>query len=206
MNAPVHFAAFVRYYLSVRFDRFLYSGWIGVVTFVVSLLFQALSLTAEPEPVLKDSPRSDLKASTSSAEDRTETGFKFAGVNDDQEVIQFWDSFQNAVAANDKESVAEMAHYPFNVNYSDDAIEKNYRKIRTKTALVQSFDRIFDTALKDFIAKTSAVDLMGNYHGIRTPRGEIWIGVFCTDNQNDCSGGYEIKLRTIHANSAFIAR
>lgn len=189
--------------------RFTSWSWAGAITFGFGLLIQGVLVSPPPNSALIASPielRTTANPIESEPKKSVETGFKFAGVKSDEEVVQFWSAFQRAIAMGDKESAAKFANYPLNVNYYDDAVERRYRKVNSEKAFVQQFDRIFDEALKGLIAKTSAKNLMGNYRGIRVPRGEIWIGVFCVDNKKDCSNAYEIKLRTIHANSAFIDR
>ena len=189
--------------------RFFCKAWIGVITSGLGLLISSPGLSDSRELV----ERSRLSLHTferpspiNSIEGTSSTGFRYAGVKDDQEVIRLWNSFQQAVASGDQNSIADMVNYPFRVNFYDDPPEKNYRIMRNKNELVRNFDRIFDGALKDLIRTTPALELGGNYHGILTPRGEIWIGVFCINDNNDCQERYEIKLRTIHANSAFIDR
>lgn len=132
--------------------------------------------------------------------------FSGAGVQTEEEVERFWKQFQLAVAADDKKTVASMAIYPFRVNYANDPLSKNYRFIKNQGELIRVYDKVFDAALKGRISKTSEKDMWGNYHGIATPRGEIWIGVYCTRSKNDCSSGYYLRLSTIHSNSGFIDR
>ncbi len=131
--------------------------------------------------------------------------FTVAGVETDEEVEQFWITFQKAVADDDRNKVASMATYPLAVRYYFDSLDrKNYRFIKNRATFLKVYDKVFDDALKNLIAKTSIDDIGARYDGILTSRGEIWIGVFCLDRK--CEGAYEIKLRTIHANSVFIDR
>lgn len=193
----------------MRIRRFFCKAWIGVITSGLSLLVLSPGLSDSRELVERSRfslHTLECPSQINSIEETSSKGFRYAGVKNDQEVIRFWNSFQQAVASGDKNSIAGMVNYPFRVNFYDDAPEKNYRIIRNRNELVRKFDRIFDGALKELIKATPALELIGNYHGIRTLRGEIWIGVFCIDNKKDCPGHYEIKLRTIHANSAFIDR
>lgn len=193
----------------MNWTRFASFCWIGIITFGFGLLIQRASLNTQSSSALKPTPdelrtfegRDDKEIKKS-----VETGFKFAGVYNDEEVVHFWEGFQRAIAMGDKESAAKFANYPLDVNFYDDAIEESYRKINSKKAFIRHFDSIFDTALKKLVAKTLATDLKGNYHGIRIPRGEIWLGVFCVDEKKDCSKGYKIRLRTIHGNSVSIDR
>ncbi len=133
--------------------------------------------------------------------------FQVSGVNNDKEVERFFLDFQRAIAADNRKKVASMMAYPLHVNFYSDSLKKNYRIIRSATTFLKFYNNIFDNALKKFIAKTSTNDIWGNYSGIATPQGEIWIGVFCKGIRanKDCRD-YEIKVRTIHANSVFIDR
>ncbi len=130
-----------------------------------------------------------------------------SGIESDSEAHELWQSFQNAVAADDRDTVASLVSYPFHVNYPTDKLGSNYRRIPNKRAFLRAYDRIFDRDLKRFIALTSGSDLWARSEGIFTPRGEIWIGVHCIGTgRGDYSTGYEVKIRTIHGNSAFIDR
>ncbi|HEX8190817.1 MAG TPA: hypothetical protein VF586_20830 [Pyrinomonadaceae bacterium] len=127
--------------------------------------------------------------------------FTVSGVNDDREVEKFYLDFQKAVADGDRKRVAGMMNYPLRVNFRTDSSRRNYRIIRSRDSFLKVYDRIFDRTLKRFIARTTVNDIWANYHGIATPRGEIWIGVFC--QRADCDS-YHIKVRTIGANSVFL--
>lgn len=130
-----------------------------------------------------------------------------SGIKSDTEAHELWESFQNAVAADDRDTVASLMSYPLSVNYPADEIGVPYRKISSKRAFLRAYEKIFDDDVKRFIASTSASDLSARSEGILTPRGEIWIGVHCIGTgRSDCSSGYEVKIRTIHGNSAFIDR
>ncbi len=130
-----------------------------------------------------------------------------AGVESDAVVYEIWRSFQNAVAADDRDTVASLPSYPFRVNYPTDNLDADYRRIPNKRAFLRAYDKIFDDNIKRFIASTFRSDLWARYDGILTPRGEIWIGVHCIGpGRNDCSTGHEVKIRTIHGNSVFIDR
>jgi hypothetical protein len=134
-----------------------------------------------------------------SARPTEESGrFTASGVKDDREVETFYLNFQKAVADDDRKRVAHMMHYPLRVNFHSDALKRDYRLIRSRNAFLRVYVRIFSHALKKFIAKTTVKDIWGNYHGIATPGGEIWIGVFCT--REDCDS-YYLKVRTIEGNS-----
>ncbi len=131
--------------------------------------------------------------------------FQVAGVKSDSEVEEVWIAFQQAVAANDKEKVASLASYPFRASYFSDSLDRSsYHVLNNPRQFVKHYDEIFDQALKDFIAKTTSAVLWARYDGIATPRGVIWIGVFCKDSS--CDTGYDIQIRTIHSDSVFIER
>lgn len=130
-----------------------------------------------------------------------------SGIDSDAEAYDFWQSFQKAVAADNRDTVATLVSYPFQVNFPTDKLGSNYRRILNKRSLLRAYEKIFDDDVKRFIASTSPSDLWARSEGILTPRGEIWIGVHCIGTgRSDCSSGYEVKIRTIHGNSAFIDR
>jgi hypothetical protein len=185
---------------------------VALLTFVVgvggSFLFLASSGFVDLNSISADMSRveTDVESFVDpvSENEPSRARFSVTGVDDDSEVAKFWSDFQLAVASDDRKQVAAMAKYPLQINYYDDPLENRYRSVKNRKAFLKIYDKIFDDALKGMIANTSFQDIWGNYHGIATPRGEIWIGVFCIDNNANCN--HEIKLRTIHANSVFIER
>lgn len=130
--------------------------------------------------------------------------FSGAGAETDDEVIDFWLKFQKAIAADDRATVASMANYPLRATFASDPLNYRDRYLKSSRDFLRVYDRIFDPAMKAFIANTSSDDIWGNYNGVATPRGQIWIGLFCNDDQ--CKKGHKIKLRTIWPNSVFIDR
>lgn len=184
---------------------------ISLAAFVLGVLSTSVSLSmfqpnAEPATFkLTLVPQADRTVSEPAKIDKATARFVGAGVNSDEEVEQFWLTFQRAVADDDRDQVAAMAHYPLKVYFFSDPLDRSgYRHLKNRTAFLRAYDKIFDKALKDRIANTSINDIWARYDGILMPRGEIWIGVFCLDKE--CEGDYEVKLRTIHANSVFIDR
>ena len=136
---------------------------------------------------------------------RDSQGFRAAGLDSDQEAKVFYLRFQRAVAENDKRVVAGMVSYPLNVYFSGNANQKRYTEIMDRKAFIKNYDRLFSEKLRSFIASidvNSVDDLWGNYHGIAVGRGVIWIGVYCRGSE--CKKGNDIKIRTIHGNSAFV--
>ncbi len=125
-----------------------------------------------------------------------------SGVDSDEEVESVWRDFQSAIAENNVEKAASLVNYPLNVNFTSDQLKKNSHKIASRSGFERDFNKIFDQSVKNFIAKTTSNDLWGSYWGIATPRGEIWIGVYCIGPQkHSCQSGHEVKIRTIYGNA-----
>lgn len=136
---------------------------------------------------------------------RDSQGFRAAGLDSNQEAKVFYLRFQRAVAENDKRVVAGIVSYPLNVYFPGNANQKRYTEIMDRKAFIKNYDRLFSEKLRSFIASidvNSVDDLWGNYHGIAVGRGVIWIGVYCRGSE--CKKGNDIKIRTIHGNSAFV--
>lgn len=165
---------------------------------------QTLAISEQKSRTNLNSTKSvDLSISSDSNKSR----FFAAGVEDDNEVIDFYLKFQKAVAENDKTTVSTMVIYPLRVNFPTDSAEKKYTFIKSRKELLKNYDKIFDSNLKEFIAKIDVEkttkhyeDIWAKSDGIAVGRGVIWIGVYCIQRYCEDNKHY-IKIRTIHGNS-----
>lgn len=198
----------------MNIKRFIFASFVMMLTFSSGITLVRFYSSSHQTDALQEVQKQQLieqpdekvdalVAQTTTVEQRRER-FTVAGVKTDEEVERFWTTFQKAVAENDRNKVTSMAAYPLRVDYYFDPLKKNYRLVKNRAAFIKTYDKIFDDALKNLIANTSVDDIWARSDGITTPRGEIWIGVFCLDRK--CDGDYEVRLRTIHANSIFIDR
>jgi hypothetical protein len=127
---------------------------------IIALLLTAfVCTTTRPQNSTRDAAQSTGK-------------YSVAGLDDDREVEDFFLSFKNAVARNDKAKVASMVSYPVYVRFTSG---RNVR-IRNARAFVKSYDAIFGKGFKQLIAQTEVKDLWAKWSGVATPRGEVWFG------------------------------
>jgi hypothetical protein len=96
--------------------------------------------------------------------------FANAGLGE-KEVLQFFNSFHDAIEKNDKQKVAAMIEYPVTV-YS----LGRRRIVKNDAAFIKDYDSIFDPKFREFIIKTKFDDLWSRDQGVATPGGEIWFG------------------------------
>jgi hypothetical protein len=83
---------------------------------------------------------------------------------------------QQAVTANDIESVAALVNYPFVTVRDGESL-----KITDAAAFVREYDRIMTPAIADTIKRQKYSQLMVNYKGVMFGNGEAWVNGICKD-------------------------
>ncbi len=117
--------------------------------------------------------------------------FYLAGL-DDREVEQFFISFKEAVAKNDKKKVASLIAFPVGVSLASG----RRMNIKSEADLLSKYDQIFDETFKQIISQTEVKDLWANWQGVAMPSGEIWINGISRDAKR--LEKYTIKITTIN--------
>jgi hypothetical protein len=128
-----------------------------------------------------------------STQDSAQTAGKYAvaGLDDEREVEDFFLSFKDAVARNDKAKVASMVSYPVYVRLTSGRSVR----IRNARAFVKSYDAIFGKKFKQLISQTEAKDLWAKWSGVATPRGEVWFNGISKKRRPD---EYVLKITSIN--------
>lgn len=85
-------------------------------------------------------------------------------------IDHFLDRLRAALAKNDRAAVAAMADYPLRAWDG-----KRNVKIKSRSALLADFDRIFDDGLRKTIHDASAKTAWANWQGVMFDDGRIWI-------------------------------
>ncbi|QDH71510.1 hypothetical protein [Marilutibacter alkalisoli] len=85
-------------------------------------------------------------------------------------------ALQKAVAAGDKDAVAQMILYPLN-----GAVD-GQQTIRDAGQFVREYDSIVTPAIADAVARQNFADLMVNKNGLMFGNGEVWLTGICEDD------------------------
>jgi hypothetical protein len=104
--------------------------------------------------------------------------YSVAGIDNAAEFEKFFLQLQAAVAANDRSRVADHILYPLRVNgWTDEFKGKGTVQIATKPELLDNYDEIFTSRVKDAITKQKIRDLFVNWQGVMVGNGEAWLSV-----------------------------
>jgi len=94
-----------------------------------------------------------------------------AGISDPAHVTQFLARLKQAVAANDRSTVAAMVNYPLTVN-SSGGRSMTYRDA---AALRANYARVFTPEVRAAVAAAKADDLFTRDQGVMIGNGEVWM-------------------------------
>ncbi|WP_041778378.1 hypothetical protein [Beijerinckia indica] len=81
----------------------------------------------------------------------------------------FLTRLQKAIAASDKESIAELIDYPLQIKIGGKAV-----KIKDKQHFVTDYDEVITQTIKDVVAKQTYATLFVNWQGAAIGDGKIW--------------------------------
>jgi hypothetical protein len=126
----------------------------------------------------------------------------------DEEVIRFFKEFQRAVASDDRVGVADMVEFPVCVRCARGDNERSDCRLIGRKAFTGSYDRIFDSDYKRFIADIDPERegqlgglWSGGWRGISIDRGQLWIEEVCRDAR--C---VDSKMKITTFSSGFLQR
>jgi hypothetical protein len=134
----------------------------------------------------KDIPASNAAASTAPAITTEETPavskednpFAAAGIDDPKAFIKMFEVAKTAVAAGDKEAVAELVLFPLRVN------AETSREVTSKEAFIAQYDTIITDPVKAALAKQKVDELFVRDQGVMVGAGEIWFGASADEPQD----------------------
>jgi len=98
-----------------------------------------------------------------------ENEYQDAGVTDDDMIEHAAQSFLQAVATDDKETVANLVAYPITVMVGENSLE-----INNAQQLINNYNRIFTEKFKAYLATAVPKHMFSKYTGIMLLSGEIW--------------------------------
>ncbi|MFD0590303.1 hypothetical protein ACFQZE_20155 [Paenibacillus sp. GCM10027627] len=99
--------------------------------------------------------------------------FSVAGIDDPGAFNVYLNALQHAVAANEKEAVAELFSYPFAVNQNGGTVQ-----IESKEQFIQTYEDIMTVRVKEKLLSQKVESVFVNYYGVMIGDGEIWISQF----------------------------
>lgn len=103
--------------------------------------------------------------------------FAAAGIDDPKAFVKMFEIAKTAVAADDKEAVAELVLFPLRVN------AETSREVTSKEAFIAQYDTIITDPVKAALAKQKVDELFVRDQGVMVGAGEIWFGASAEEPQ-----------------------
>lgn len=104
--------------------------------------------------------------------------YSVAGIEQPAEFEKTFAALQKAVASNNRNQVAELVLYPLRVNGWIDAVNgKSTVQFDTKPELIDNYDEIFTSQVREAIIKQKVAELFVNWQGVMVGKGEAWLKV-----------------------------
>ena len=105
-----------------------------------------------------------------------ENRYLLGGVDNAAEFEKTFSALQAALTANDRGKVADLVLYPLRVNgWLGDAAGKTTVQFSTPPEVVENFDDIFTSQIKEAIIKQKAEKMFVNWQGVMVGNGEVWL-------------------------------
>ena len=102
--------------------------------------------------------------------------YVIAGIEDAAKFESAFLALQAAVAANDRNKVADSILYPLRVNGWIDGISgKTTAQFTSRKEVMEDYDEIFTPQVKEAFAKQKVADLFVNWQGVMVGKGEAWL-------------------------------
>ncbi len=154
--------------------RFFLTHWIEAIL-AVALSSSTSGCVGEKEtqPSVPTSQREEAAQKTPDMEPvpiRERGRFEVAGIDNDADVLTFYNSLIEALKKGDKEAVAEKIHYPLFVSSNS-----RHRSIKSKDTFIKDYDQIIDEPTKATILCTEYSELWANWQGVAFDKGVLWI-------------------------------
>ncbi|WP_052676052.1 stalk domain-containing protein [Paenibacillus sp. IHBB 10380] len=102
----------------------------------------------------------------------TTNRYEVAGIEYPQEFEAFFSKVQKRVADGDKAGVADLVHYPLNVNSNGKTAV-----IKTKQQFINEYDQIMTDKVQKALKNQEVQNTFVNYQGVMVGDGEIWFNV-----------------------------
>ncbi|MEJ8306209.1 hypothetical protein [Saccharibacillus sacchari] len=141
-------------------------------TLILSLAFTAATIGSSAAAALPAQAASNGIQAPTQVAAQSANRLEVAGIDDPKEFHEFFFNLQQAVAKNDKKTVASMMNYPLNVNTNG----KTY-KFRTSARFIAKYDSIMTPEIKRTLAYALEDELFANWKGVMLGDGQMWFGV-----------------------------
>ena len=104
--------------------------------------------------------------------------YAVAGIENAAEFEAAFADLQAAVAANDRNKVADDVLYPLRVNgWRDEIKGKATVQFSSKQEVLDNYDEIFSPQVRAAIVQQKTADLFVNWQGVMVGKGEAWLSV-----------------------------
>jgi len=127
-----------------------------------------------------------------------ETDETFPWDRQQAEAKAFYRQFQTKVSSDQRKEVASMMMYPLRINYYTDPKSSDYRFLESSTDLLQVYDKVFHSSVKEYIVSYDADKVWGNDYFLQTGTGQI--GIYCKTAGECPECTFEFKVKIIHSN------
>jgi len=158
---------------------------------VISLIFINLEKGTSLQNTLPDSTNPDIYQNTQTKSQSLSE--YFTAINN------FFYSFQNAVAENDKEKVVSLIKFPIKVTLTDKKGKPFEKIINSEAEFLQNYNKIFDEPFKRIISRLETEKFrseVGSYRSeVWSHKHEIRMKAF------DKNGGKEFDIKIIELNN-----
>ena len=112
----------------------------------------------------------------STAQAAADNRYAIAGIENAAKFEADFLKLQAAVAANDRNKVADSILYPLRVNgWIDGATGKTTKQFTSRKEVMEDYDEIFTPQVKEAFAKQKVADLFVNWQGVMVGKGEAWL-------------------------------
>ena len=106
-----------------------------------------------------------------------ESRYAVAGIEKPAEFEAAFLALQAALAANDRNKVADSILYPLRVNGWIDEVSGKGAKQFNRQEVMGNYDEIFSDQVKEAFARQKTADLFVNWQGVMVGKGEAWLSV-----------------------------
>ena len=106
-----------------------------------------------------------------------ENRYAVAGIENPAEFEAAFLALQSALAANDRNKVADSILYPLRVNGWIDEVSGKGAKQFNRQEVMGNYDEIFSDQVKEAFARQKTADLFVNWQGVMVGKGEAWLSV-----------------------------
>ena len=107
-----------------------------------------------------------------------ENPYAVAGIDNAAEFEKAFNVLQAAVAANNRNKVADFILYPLRVNgWRDELKGKGTYQFETRQDLLDHYDEIFTPQVKTAIIQQKTGNLFVNWQGVMVGKGEAWLSI-----------------------------